>query len=70
MLTNVMTIEELEALTELLMVSDPWPLEPWSKDVLNNYADGMAQVLGYDDWIDAYHKLGNKASDHAFSGSF
>lgn len=57
---------ELRVFTELLMVSDPWPLvdtpeQPTHSEethaVMQNLADEEAKRLGYSDWIDAYHKL-------------
>lgn len=67
-LTNVMSLDELQAFIEWLMISDPWPLG-WGHDLMTDYADGMAQCHGFDNWIDAYHKLDAPAVNHAFSGS-
>lgn len=50
-----MTEFHLRALLDALMVSDPWP-DPCFQ-VLEGYANEASQWYGYEDWIDAYHKL-------------
>lgn len=53
-----MTKEQLNALCELLMCSDPWPVEtPGNREIVTAFADAQASALGYADWIDAYHQL-------------
>ena len=51
------TSEQLAAFTELLMVSDPWPLSERSHSVLTELADDASRENGFCDWIEAYHKL-------------
>lgn len=46
---------ELACICELLMVNDPWPIGP-NRDVFESMADRIAFSLGYDNWIDAYHR--------------
>ncbi len=65
---NVMTEPELQVFVELLMVSDPWPLEH-GHDLLTDFADNAASAHGYDSWVDAYHSIEPIRENHAFSGS-
>lgn len=51
-----MNEEELKAFCELLMVSDPWPTEKFSEDILKLYADKQAQKHGFTDWIEFYNE--------------
>ena len=43
------------ALLDLLMISDPWPLDEKSHDELRCFADKESRLRGHDDWIEAYH---------------
>lgn len=52
-----MTREQLKALCELLMVSDPWPISEEAKNQLTEYADRISRQMGFTDWIDALHQL-------------
>ena len=52
-----MTSEQFRAFTELLMVSDPWPLDEHASKVLNDYANEVSREMGFHDWIAAYHAL-------------
>lgn len=54
-----MTKYELSALTELMMVSDPWPISSKAKEVLDNLADQSAREHGFSSWIAAYVNLEN-----------
>ena len=65
---NVMTENELKAFAELLMVSDPWPINH-GQDLISDFVDEAARAHGYDDWIDAYHRIEPLIENHAFSGS-
>jgi len=51
-----MTDLEFRYFLDLLMCSDPWPVEGDSESTLKNFADEQARIRGYCDWIDAYHK--------------
>jgi hypothetical protein len=53
MLTNL----ERRCLFDLLMVSDPWPLSEKAKQILEGLADKEAVVMGFPDWIAAYHQM-------------
>lgn len=46
---------ELMALCEILMVSDPWPLEQGSRRLLVDFADRESARHGFVDWIAYYH---------------
>jgi len=50
-----MTLEELSVLVELIIVSDPWPLDKHSEEVLKDFANKQSQLHGFHDWIDAAH---------------
>jgi hypothetical protein len=45
---------EFRGLLDLLMCSDPWPMERF-EGALKAFADRMARERGYTDWIDAYN---------------
>lgn len=51
-----MSDEEFRIFMDLLIVSDPWPLE-YGKDQMNDLADSLARDRGYDNWIVAYHSI-------------
>lgn len=46
----------LDALTQLVMCADPWPLKI-PRNVATDWLDREAQRKGYADWLDAYHRL-------------
>ncbi|OGD09392.1 MAG: hypothetical protein A2Y86_05255 [Candidatus Aminicenantes bacterium RBG_13_62_12] len=48
---------ELRVLVDLLMVSDPWPLDEAGEVILKDFADKEARRQGLDNWIEAYMKL-------------
>jgi hypothetical protein len=48
---------EFRCFLDLLMVSDPWPLEESCQSILLDLADRQAAVRGYDNWVEAYHKF-------------
>jgi len=53
-----MNKEQLKYFLELLMCSDPWPLEDnVSNDILQSFADEESKRHGFADWIEAFHKL-------------
>jgi hypothetical protein len=53
-----MSKEQLYAFCELLICSDPWPVEtPGNMDLVKACVDEQARSLGFTDWIDAYHQL-------------
>jgi hypothetical protein len=49
-----MNDDAFATLLELLMVSDPWPLDR-AKEHLEDFADDQALARGFSDWIEAYH---------------
>ena len=59
---------ELRIFLDLLMVSDPWPLE-YGHEAMTDIADAESRERGYTDWIEAYHKMLSVNENHAFSGS-
>ena len=48
---------QFRALLDLLMVSDPWPLDKAGEVILKTFADREAKTWGFQDWIEAYMKL-------------
>ena len=44
------------ALLDLLMVSDPFPLDEISHDELCLFADQQSLLRGFENWIVAYHE--------------
>lgn len=53
----MMLNSERRCLFDLLMVSDPWPLGPRAQEVLEALADKEAKLMGFPDWITAYHRM-------------
>ena len=47
----------LPALCELLMVSDPYPLDSKNEEIVKKQADYLSKKLGFTGWIEAYHGL-------------
>lgn len=52
-----MTHDQLQALCELLMVSDPNPCGEANHTLLTDLADEAAEQHGYQNWTDAYHQI-------------
>ncbi len=50
-----MTPIELNALCELLMVSDPWPRCETHEAIVKGWANAEAVRHGYANWVAAYH---------------
>jgi len=52
---------EFKAILELMMCSDPFPLEGGSNGskylYVTGYLNYISEQMGYKDWIDAYHKI-------------
>lgn len=46
---------EFRAFLDLLMCSDPYPVDS-GEDAVKGYANRQAVERGFADWIDAYHK--------------
>ncbi len=51
----MLTHNQLKALCELMMVSDPWPLEDHQHTAIEELIDNESKRHGHDDWIDFYH---------------
>jgi len=50
--------EDLRALLDLYMCSDPWPLTTdGSHEAVGGFLDGAARRFGYEGWVVAYHEL-------------
>lgn len=51
---------EYRALLDLLMCSDPWPVDSddhdWTHDEITRLVDREALARGYADWVVAYHE--------------
>jgi hypothetical protein len=53
-----MNDQELRALLDLLMCSDPYPTCDRGEEILKALARRESINRGYDGWIDAYHRMG------------
>jgi hypothetical protein len=51
-----MGYKEFRCLLNLFMVSDPWPLSPTDRELMESMLDRISQERGYEHWLDAYHK--------------
>ena len=45
------------ALLDLLMVTDPWPLDAASHADILDFADAEAERRGLENWVAAYHSI-------------
>ena len=55
---NIMSIRQLAALSNLIMCSDPWPVDdPENREVIVEMVDTAAQFYGFRDWVDVCHSL-------------
>ena len=54
---------EFRAFLDLMMVSDPWPLDSHADRVLNGFADQQARDRGFPEWITAYHEFDGITED-------
>jgi hypothetical protein len=61
--TAPMNDYQFRAFLDLLMVSDPWPLDERDHRALLAHANAESGKRGYDGWIHAYHDMGSDASD-------
>ena len=52
-----MTNMQFRAFLDLMMVSDPWPLDPQANKTLEEFADAESKKRGYEEWITAYHEF-------------
>lgn len=55
--TPRITKQELRALCELVMVSDPWPLPGEHESVVKALLLEESHRHGYGGWVEAYHDL-------------
>lgn len=56
-----LTTAQFRALLDLWMVSDPWPLDEWQHDELGRFITEASKSLGFEDWVEAYHRLSRDA---------
>lgn len=49
--------QEFRELLNLVMVSDPWPLDDESEKVVTGFLEREAQERGFDTWTEAYHEM-------------
>lgn len=61
--TPKMTAIELEALCDMLLVSDPFPLPEYVHQILLDFANAESQRRGFSDWSDALHNIGALAEE-------
>ena len=47
---------EFRYFMDLMMCSDPWPIEEHGHGVLLDLVEKEANKRGFDGWIEAYHK--------------
>lgn len=50
-----MTAEQMRAILDWRMCSDPWP--GGDMNAVDDWLDGVCREGGYQDWVDAYHSL-------------
>lgn len=50
-----MTAEQLRAILDWRMCSDPWP--GGDMDTVDDWLGGVCREGGYQTWVDAYHEL-------------
>ena len=57
-LSGVISMNDMayRVLLDLVMVSDPWPLNTGC-EVITDMLDDEAQQRGHETWIDAYHRF-------------
>ena len=61
-----MSDDEFRTFLDLLMVSDPWPLE-YGDETMTDLADNLSRERGYSCWVVAYHEF--KPSPDIFEGT-
>lgn len=54
-----LSAQEFSVLLNLLMVSDPWPLEEIDRVRLIQMMDEESQSRNYANWVEAYHEMEN-----------
>lgn len=66
-----MTKKQLQQFLNLLMVSDPWPLDDdgVSQEILQEYANAESEKFGFSSWFQAYHELSDIEIDETSSVS-
>lgn len=52
-----MTSQELEALCNWMMVSDPFPLPESQHQTIIAFLNRSANLFRYNDWVEAYHRF-------------
>ena len=62
---------QYRAFLDLMMCSDPWPLDDAAHRILDDLADNEAQLRGFSKWTIAYHDFVPKLRpcDHVESNS-
>lgn len=60
-----MTDQQFEALLDLMMCSDPWPLQDEARESLIGLANSEAKKRHYDDWVDAFNSSVSKRVNQA-----
>ncbi len=48
---------DYRALLDLIMCSDPWPVEGENQQIIEAMATEEAKRRGWDSWVDAYHYM-------------
>jgi len=54
---------QLKCLTSLIMAADPSPISDDEGQAIRDFADEESRQHGYEDWIDAYHKIDRGGDD-------
>jgi hypothetical protein len=59
---NPFDTDSLQVLCTLLMVSDPWPLDPAAREIAEAFVNRLSKRHGYESWIVAYNALPHVAN--------
>jgi len=52
-----MSKDQLSAFVTLMMCCDTAPMSKGEKEILMDFADDESRQQGFNDWLDAYHRL-------------
>lgn len=56
---------QFRAFLDLMMVSDPWPLDDQANRILMGFADDESRKRNFPEWITAYHEFDGSTPDQA-----
>ncbi len=55
--TSIVDDYDYRAILDLVMCSDPWPVDGGNQEKILVMIDRMGKARGFTDWVEAYHKL-------------